>query len=166
MAYRAEVSSAGKVRHLLRHDAGDMPSSNGQEDASGPDDGGQVLRRRPAGARTDEDLMSAMARELVEKAGVGESADAVWRELDHEREKVQPRPAAAQPEFEEDPRSGPRSSGRVGRGAGSGAVRHSSAGAELTNKETEEDRALADGHRNQCAAQSLRLSQGGFNFWL
>ena len=27
----------------------------------------------------DEDLMSAMARELVEKAGVGESADAVWR---------------------------------------------------------------------------------------
>ena len=35
----------------------------------------------------DEDLMSAMARELVEKAGVGESADAVWRQLDHERSK-------------------------------------------------------------------------------
>jgi hypothetical protein len=52
---------------------------------------------------TDEDLMSAMARELVEKAGVGESADAVWRDLGHEREKVQPRPAAAQPEFEEVP---------------------------------------------------------------
>jgi hypothetical protein len=52
---------------------------------------------------TDEDLMSAMARELVEKAGVGESADAVWRELDHEREKVQPRPAAAEPELEEEP---------------------------------------------------------------
>lgn len=43
---------------------------------------------------TDEDLMSAMARELVEKAGVGESADAVWRELDQEREKTQPRSAA------------------------------------------------------------------------
>jgi hypothetical protein len=41
----------------------------------------------------DDDLMSAMARELVEKAGVGESADAVWRELDHEREKFQPAPA-------------------------------------------------------------------------
>ena len=52
---------------------------------------------------TDEDLMSAMARELVEKAGVGESADAVWRELDHEREKVLPRRAAAEPEPEEDP---------------------------------------------------------------
>ena len=47
---------------------------------------------------TDEDLMSAMARELVEKAGVGESADAVWRDLGHEREKVQPRPATVEPE--------------------------------------------------------------------
>src|ERR1700735_2300757 len=36
---------------------------------------------------TDEDLMSAMARELVQKAGVGESADAVWRQLDRERSK-------------------------------------------------------------------------------
>jgi hypothetical protein len=51
---------------------------------------------------TDEDLMSAMARELVEKAGVGESADAIWRELDHEREKVQPRLAAMEPEPEEE----------------------------------------------------------------
>jgi hypothetical protein len=35
----------------------------------------------------NEDLMSAMARELVEKAGVGESADKVWRQLDRERAK-------------------------------------------------------------------------------
>ena len=48
----------------------------------------------------DEDLMSAMARELVEKAGVGESADAVWRDLDREWEKIQPRPAAGEPEPE------------------------------------------------------------------
>lgn len=48
----------------------------------------------------DEDLMSATARELVEKAGVGESADAIWRELDHEREKVLPRPIAAEPDEE------------------------------------------------------------------
>jgi hypothetical protein len=34
---------------------------------------------------TDEDLMSAMARELVERGGVGESADAVWAELRRER---------------------------------------------------------------------------------
>ena len=42
---------------------------------------------------TDEDLMSAMARELVEKAGIGESADAIWRDLDRERERVLPRTA-------------------------------------------------------------------------
>jgi len=41
---------------------------------------------------TDEDLMSAMARELVEKAGVGASADQMWRELEREREKVLPQP--------------------------------------------------------------------------
>jgi hypothetical protein len=35
----------------------------------------------------DEDLMAAMARELVEKAGVGESADQIWRQLDRERSK-------------------------------------------------------------------------------
>jgi hypothetical protein len=52
---------------------------------------------------TDEDLMSAMARELVEKAGVGEYADAVWRELDQEREKTQPRSAAVEAEPEEEP---------------------------------------------------------------
>ena len=51
---------------------------------------------------TDEDLMSAMARELVEKAGIGESADAVWRELSGEREKVLPRPAAVEPVLEDE----------------------------------------------------------------
>ena len=51
---------------------------------------------------TDEDLMSAMARELVEKAGVGESANAVWRELDHEREKFQPRPIVVEAEPKEE----------------------------------------------------------------
>ena len=36
--------------------------------------------------------MSAMARELVEKAGVGESADQVWRELEKERGQLVPQP--------------------------------------------------------------------------
>jgi hypothetical protein len=35
----------------------------------------------------DEDLVAAMARELVEKARVGESADQIWRQLDRERAK-------------------------------------------------------------------------------
>jgi hypothetical protein len=33
----------------------------------------------------EEDLVAAMARELVEQGGVGESADAVWEELKQER---------------------------------------------------------------------------------
>jgi hypothetical protein len=52
---------------------------------------------------TDEDLMSAMARELVEKAGVGESADAAWRELYREREKVLPQPPAVKVEEDDNP---------------------------------------------------------------
>ena len=112
---------------------------------------------------TDEDLMSAMARELVEKAGVGESADAVWRELDHEREKVLPRPAAVEPESEEESDLAPDLPGLIVRRTGSDAIRHPPVGPEFATKEAEEDRALADGQRNQCAAQSLRLSQHAFN---
>ncbi len=46
----------------------------------------------------DEDMMSAMARELVQKGRVGESADAVWRDMERERAKhltVPPRPMPA-----------------------------------------------------------------------
>ena len=39
-----------------------------------------------------------MARELVEKAGVGESADKVWRELDRERGQLLPQPPAVRVE--------------------------------------------------------------------
>jgi hypothetical protein len=35
----------------------------------------------------DEDMLTAMARELVEKGGVGESAASIWRELEKERAK-------------------------------------------------------------------------------
>ena len=41
----------------------------------------------------NEDLLTAMARELVEKGGVGESADAVWKDLERERAKHAPAPA-------------------------------------------------------------------------
>jgi SNF2-related domain len=52
---------------------------------------------------TDEDLLSAMARELVEKAGIGESADAVWRELSGERGKVLPGNREPEADFEAEP---------------------------------------------------------------
>jgi hypothetical protein len=47
--------------------------------------------------------MSAIVRELVEKAGVGESAEAVWRDLGNEREKVLPHSVAVEPETNEEP---------------------------------------------------------------
>jgi hypothetical protein len=39
---------------------------------------------------SDDDLMSAMARELVERGNVGESAAAVWADLKREREQQMP----------------------------------------------------------------------------
>jgi superfamily II DNA or RNA helicase len=38
----------------------------------------------------DDDMLSAMARELVEKNGIGESADNVWRALTREHQKLFP----------------------------------------------------------------------------
>jgi len=38
----------------------------------------------------DDDLLSAMARELVERNGIGETADAVWKALNTEHQKLFP----------------------------------------------------------------------------
>ena len=38
----------------------------------------------------DDDMLSAMARELVERNGIGESADAVWKALNAEHQKLFP----------------------------------------------------------------------------
>jgi superfamily II DNA or RNA helicase len=38
----------------------------------------------------DDDMLSAMARELVEKNGIGESADAIWKSLHQEHQKLFP----------------------------------------------------------------------------
>src|SRR5256885_6259591 len=38
----------------------------------------------------DDDMLSAMARELVERSGIGETADAVWRSLNAEHQKLYP----------------------------------------------------------------------------
>jgi hypothetical protein len=53
---------------------------------------------------SDDDMMSAMARELVERGRVGESADAVWADLKRERAQHMP-PRVSQTELvaEDDP---------------------------------------------------------------
>ena len=38
----------------------------------------------------DDDMLTSMARELVEKNGIGETADAVWRSLNEEHQKLFP----------------------------------------------------------------------------
>ena len=38
----------------------------------------------------DDDMLSAMARELVERNGIGESADAIWKALNREHQKLFP----------------------------------------------------------------------------
>ena len=38
----------------------------------------------------DDDMLSAMARELVERNGIGESADSVWKALSAEHQKLFP----------------------------------------------------------------------------
>ena len=38
----------------------------------------------------DDDMLSAMARELVERNGIGETADAVWKALNTEHQKLFP----------------------------------------------------------------------------
>jgi len=43
--------------------------------------GGQVRRRGPPRLEEDDDMLAALARELVEKDGIGQSADAIWNEL-------------------------------------------------------------------------------------
>ena len=38
----------------------------------------------------DDDMLSAMARELVERNGIGETADAIWKSLNAEHQKLFP----------------------------------------------------------------------------
>jgi superfamily II DNA or RNA helicase len=45
----------------------------------------------------DDDMLSAMARELVERNGIGETADAVWRALNAEIQKLFPTNAHSAP---------------------------------------------------------------------
>jgi hypothetical protein len=44
----------------------------------------------------DDDMLTSMAKELVEKNGIGESADAIWKQLNAEHQRLFP----TQPETE------------------------------------------------------------------
>jgi hypothetical protein len=50
----------------------------------------------------DDDMLAAMARELVEKNGIGDSADAIWKALHQEHEKLFPTDQRSQKRSETD----------------------------------------------------------------
>jgi hypothetical protein len=50
----------------------------------------------------DDDMLSAMARDLVEKNGIGESADAIWKSLSEEHQKLFPATKVENPESAHD----------------------------------------------------------------
>jgi hypothetical protein len=51
----------------------------------------------------DDDMLSARARELVEKNGIGDTADAVWRSLNEEHQKLFPTVQPGTPEIGDHP---------------------------------------------------------------
>ena len=62
----------------------------------------------------DDDMLSAMARELVERNGIGETADAVWKALNAEHQKMFPasqRAATDSPDADEFIPDGPLEQG-------------------------------------------------------
>jgi hypothetical protein len=67
-----------------------MLTFDGKETSGGTHDGGQVRRRRAAKLDEDDDMLSAMARELVGRNGIGETADAIWKALNAENQKLFP----------------------------------------------------------------------------
>src|SRR5947209_10082286 len=97
----------------------------------------------------DDDMLSAMARELVERNGIGDSADAVWRRLNDEHQRLfaaqasispaaLPGECLATPAFLPDPITvaepvqlctfDPRGLSRIGRGARSRSRLHPAQG--------------------------------------
>jgi hypothetical protein len=58
---------------------------------------GKFCRDGLQGLEQDDDMLTAMARELVTEKGIGESAAAVWRQIQTERSDVVP-PATIMPE--------------------------------------------------------------------
>jgi hypothetical protein len=82
---------------LRGHDAIELPAPDGQKAAGLARDGGKFCRDGLQGLEEDDDMLTAMARELVTEKGIGESAAAVWRQIQAERANIVP-PATIRPE--------------------------------------------------------------------
>jgi len=59
------------------------------------------------GIEDDDDVLTAMARELVTQKGVGESASAVWKAVQEQHARLLPASSALEDELREEPVGGP-----------------------------------------------------------
>ena len=81
MAHRTETASGGEVLRLRGDDAGGLSPLDGKELLVALAMEGKFASEGLQAIDGDDDMLTAMARELVEKKGIGESADSVWRAL-------------------------------------------------------------------------------------
>ena len=78
-AHWPEAACGGEVLRLERDDQKSV-CADGQEASLATGDGRQVcLRRICKQLDGDGDMLTAMARELVQNRGIGESADLLWK---------------------------------------------------------------------------------------
>jgi hypothetical protein len=106
VAYRPEASCPGEVPCHQGHDANQVPAADGEEMLVALMMEGKFSGEGIHSLESDDDMMSAMARELVERGRVSESADAVWADLKRERAQHMPStPRVSQTELvaEDDP---------------------------------------------------------------
>lgn len=73
-----------------------MPSADGQEDAGFPRDGGEFSGEGLHSLEETDDILTAMARELVTEQGIGQSAEAIWRQLQTEYSRTLPPPVVTE----------------------------------------------------------------------
>ena len=82
MEDRAAAERGGEIFPLCGGDAGGLFAADGKKDARVAGDGGKFAASEGLQAIDDgDDLLMAVARELVTEKGIGETADAVWKQL-------------------------------------------------------------------------------------
>jgi hypothetical protein len=67
VAHRPEASCSGEVPDLRRNYAADLLAADGQEDAGGAHDGGQVLGEGLHSMDADEDMLAAKNEDSLRK---------------------------------------------------------------------------------------------------
>jgi hypothetical protein len=95
MENRPEATGTREVLLLRRDDADHLSALDGKETSGCAHHGDKFAGEGLQNIDEDDDMLSAMARELVERNGIGESANAVWKALNVEHQKLFPATDAA-----------------------------------------------------------------------